>query len=117
VDDVTAVGRLIDAGVGSGSNQVTSLQFEARDTQVARAEALRRAVQNARMEAETMASALGVQLGPVLELQGGAQAPPPPPPMPMYRMAMQEAAAPTPIEAADQTVTAQVTIKYRLGGM
>jgi uncharacterized protein YggE len=117
VDDVTTVGRLIDAGVGAGANRVTSLQFEARNTDAARAEALRQAVQSARSEAETMASALGVPLGPPLEVHGGAQLPVPPP-MPYMDMRMSvEAAqvAPTPIEAAEQTVTAQVTIKYRLG--
>jgi uncharacterized protein YggE len=114
VDDVTAVGRLIDAGVTAGANRVTSLQFEARNTDAARAEALRQAVQNARSQAEAMASALGVPLGPALEVQGGAQ-PPMPPPMPYMRDMAMQAAAPTPIEAAEQSVYANVSIKYRLG--
>lgn len=115
VDDVDAVGGLIDAGVSAGANRVTSLQFEARDTEAARQEALRQAVAKARQEAETMADALGVPLGPPMEVQGGAQ-PPPPRPVPFMeaRMAMDQAQAPTPIEAAEQVVRAQVTIKYRL---
>jgi uncharacterized protein YggE len=117
VDEVTAVGRLIDAGINAGANRVTSLQFEARNTDAARAEALRQAVQTARSEAETMASALGVPLGPALEVHGGAQRPVPPPMpyMDMRMSAQMEQVVNTPIEAADQTVTAQVTIKYRLG--
>jgi uncharacterized protein YggE len=116
VDDVTAVGALIDAGVSGGANRVTSLQFEARNTDAARAEALRQAVQNARSQAEAMASALGMPLGPALEVHGGAQVPMPPPMPYMREMAMDmQAAAPTPIEAAEQGVSAQVTIKYRLG--
>ena len=116
VDDVTVVGRLIDAGIGAGSNQVTSLQFEARDTEVPRTEALRRAVQNARSQAETMAAALGVPLGPALEVHGGYDMPRPPIPyMANARMAMEQAIVDTPIEPGEQTVTAQVTIKYRLG--
>jgi uncharacterized protein YggE len=117
VDDVTTVGRLIDAGISAGANRVASLQFEARNTDAARAEALRQAVQKARSEAETMASALGVPLGPALEVHGGAQVPMPPMPyMADMRMAVEGAqVANTPIEAADQTITAQVTIKYRLG--
>jgi uncharacterized protein YggE len=115
VDDVSAVGTLIDAAVSAGANRVTSLQFEARNTDAARADALRQAVQNARSQAEAMAAAIGVPLGPALEVHGGAQAPMPPP-MPYYRdMQMQASMAPTPIEAADQGVTGQVTIKYRLG--
>jgi uncharacterized protein YggE len=115
VDEVTAVGRLIDAAVTAGANRVTSLQFEARNTDAARAEALRQAVQNARSQAEAMASALGVPLGPALEVQGGAQAPMPPPMPYMRDLQMQAAAPPTPIEAAEQSVYANVSIKYRLG--
>jgi uncharacterized protein YggE len=115
VDDVSAVGALIDAGVSGGANRVTSLQFEARNTDAARAEALRQAVQNARSQAEAMASALGVPLGPALEVQGGAQFPVPPPMPYMREMAMDMQAAPTPIEPAEQGISAQVTIKYRLG--
>lgn len=118
VDDVTVVGRLIDAGIAAGANRVTSLSFEARNTDAARADAIRQAVQKARAEAETMASALGVPLGPALEVHGGAHVPMPPP-MPYNMAEMRMAAAPqavdTPISAADQTVTAQVTIKFRLG--
>jgi uncharacterized protein YggE len=114
VDDVTAVGRLIDAGVTGGANRVTSLNFEARNTDAARAEALRRAVQNARSQAEAMAAAMGVPLGPALEVTGGADHFYPPP-MPYMRAMDMQAAPPTPIEAAEQSVSAQVTIKYRLG--
>jgi uncharacterized protein YggE len=117
-DDVTVVGKLIDAGISAGANRVTSLHFEARNTDAARAEAVRLAVGKARAEAETMAAALGVPLGPVLEMQGGAQ-PPMPPPMPFmgdmaFRMEAAQVAT-TPIEAADQTVTAHVSIKFRIG--
>jgi uncharacterized protein YggE len=116
VDDVSAVGALIDAGVSAGANRVTSLSFEARNTDAARAEALRQAVQNARSQAEAMAAALGVPLGPALEVQGGAQAPVPPPMPYMRDMAMEvQAMAPTPIEATEQGVSAHVTIKFRLG--
>jgi len=115
VDDVTVVGRLIDAAVTGGANRITSLRFEARDAETARIEALRRAVQNAHSQAEAMASALGVVLGPPLEVHGGAQAPMPPP-MPYMEMARMDAMVDTPIEAADQTVSANVTIRYALGG-
>lgn len=117
VDDVEAVGRLIDAAVSAGANRVTSLQFEARNTDAARADALRQAVQNARSQAEAMAAALGQPLGPALEVHGGAHAPMPPPMpyMEMARVASAPMAADTPIEAAESSVTANVTIKYRLG--
>lgn len=115
VDDVEAVGRIIDGAVGAGANRIASLSFEARDTRAARMEALRMAVQEARRQAETMAEALGLPLGPPLEVNGGSN-PNPPRPLPMARMEMAQAAPSTPVEAGDQTVSASVTIKYRLGG-
>ncbi|HSR41957.1 MAG TPA: SIMPL domain-containing protein [Longimicrobiales bacterium] len=113
VDDVEAVGRVIDAGVAAGANRIASLSFEARDTEAARLEALRRAVEEARRQAEAMAAALGLPLGPPLEVNGGARVPSPEPYM--ARMEMAQAAPSTPVEAGDQTISASVTIKYRLG--
>jgi uncharacterized protein YggE len=116
VDDVSAVGRLIDAAIGGGANQVTSLSFEARNTDAAREQALREAVAKARGEAETMAEALGVALGMPVEVRGGAQ-PPMPRPIPYMRASMDlemAQVASTPIEASEQMVVAQVTIKYLL---
>jgi hypothetical protein len=116
VDDVDAVGRLIDAAVSGGANRVTSLRFEARNTDAARADALRQAVQNARSQAEAMAAALGAPLGPPIEVHGGAQAPMPPPMPYMERgMAYDQAMVDTPIEAAESSVSAHVTVKFRLG--
>lgn len=113
VDDLEAVGRVIDAAVGAGANRIASLTFEARDTEDARLEALRLAVQKARRQAEVMAAALGLALGAPLEVNGGAQGNPPRP-MPMARMEMAQDAATTPVEAGEQTVSASVSIKYRL---
>jgi len=111
--DVTAVGRLIDFAIGAGANRVSSLGFEASNTDAARAEALRLAVGRARSEAEAIATALGVELGAALEVHGGAQAPGPRPMMDVaFRMAE---AVPTPIEAAGQEVQANVTIRFALG--
>jgi uncharacterized protein YggE len=113
VRDVTAVGRVIDTAVGAGANRVSSLSFEASDTESARREALAAAVRAARVQAEAIATALGRTLGPAVEVHGGA-AEPGPRPM-MDAMALRAAEAPTPVEAADQTVTASVTIRFALG--
>lgn len=112
-DDVEAVGGIIDAAIGAGANQVANLAFQASDTREARLNALRQAVEKAREEAAVMAEALGRTLGPALEVTGGASMPPTPV---RYRMEMVQAAdASTPIEAGDQTVSAQVTIRFALG--
>lgn len=111
---VDAVGRLIDAAVGAGANRIASLSFEAVETEAARLEALRMAVEKARAEAHAIADALGVTLGPPMEVRGGAETPSPRPQA--YDMEMARASAPTPVEPGEQTVRASVTIKYRLGG-
>jgi len=111
--DVSTVGQLIDAATAAGINRIQSLTFDAQDTEAARREALSQAVAHARAEAEVIAEALGVTLGPPLRVQGGRVEAPMPQ---MYMRAAAMEASPTPIEAGDQEVAANVTITYRLGG-
>jgi uncharacterized protein YggE len=115
VPDVTAVGRVIDVAVRAGANRVSSLSFEASDTETARREALTAAVRAARVQAEAIAQALGRALGPAIEVHGGAADNPPRPMMGDVMFRAQAQAAPTPIEAADQTITANVTVRFALG--
>lgn len=115
VHDVDAVGGLIDAGVEAGANRVASLHFDARDTEGAREEAIRAAVRKARGEAEIIADAMGVGLGPVQEVRGGADVPSPRPVPWRERMVVAEAAdVPTPVEAGTQRVSASVRVIFRL---
>ena len=113
--DVDAVGGVIDVAVAAGANRITSIAFDATDTRAARSEALTEAVRNARTQASAIAQALGYQLGEPLEIRGGAQRPVPRPVTYELMAARAEMAAPTPIEAGDQTVSASVTIRFALG--
>ena len=110
--DVDATGRVLDRAVEAGANRVANLQFEASDTRGARLEALQQAVRSAREQAEVIASAMGVHLGPALEVTGGANAPSPFSPAGM--MFSRAAEATTPVEAGDHLVTASVSIKFRI---
>lgn len=113
--DVAAAGKLLDTAIQAGANRVSSLAFEASDTEAARAEALAEAVRSARTQARIMAEALGRVLGAPLEVRGGAQVPyPRAGPEVMFRAA--ESAMDTPIEAGDLTVSASVTVRFALGG-
>ncbi len=114
VPDVNAVGRVIDTAIGAGANRVSSLSFEASDTEPARQAALTAAVRAARAQAGAIAQALGRQLGPAMEVHGGASDTPSRPNL-SGAMMLRAEAAPTPIEASDQTVTASVTIRFALG--
>ena len=112
VEDVDVVGRVIDVAIGAGANRVSGIEFVASDTEAARQEALTMAVQRAREQAVTIATALGHELGAALEVRGGSALPRTGPELMMRAEAV---AAATPIEAADQTVTATVSIKFALG--
>lgn len=113
VPGVDRAGEILDAGVGAGANRVVNLQFDATNTREARLEALRRAVGVAREEAQTIAEAMDVALGPPVEVRGGAT---PGEPRMFARAAMADemGGVRTPIEAGTQTVSASVTILYRI---
>lgn len=110
--DVDELGRVLDAGVSAGANRIAGISFSASDTRSARLEAVQRAVAVAREEAEVMAAALGYELGAPLEVRGGAQSPNP---ISYARNEMVQMAADTPVEPGEQTVTANVTVRFRLG--
>lgn len=114
IDDVDAVGRAIDIAIGAGANRVSSISFFASNTEAARAEALSEAVRNAREQAQVIAESLGYRLGRPLEINGGGQTPRPT----TFGVVMSRATvqgATTPIEAGEQTVTANVSIRFALG--
>jgi len=112
VPDIDAIGAVLDRAVEAGANRIANLQFEASDTRAARLEALRDAVASAREQAETIASAMGVRLGIVLEVHGGATAPSPRSPGGLMLRASAETT--TPVEAGDHLVSASVNVKYRI---
>jgi uncharacterized protein len=58
------LGHFIDTALGAGANRMDGIAFQLRDSGPAQALALRSAVEAARASAATIASALGVQLGP-----------------------------------------------------
>jgi uncharacterized protein YggE len=117
IEDVEAVGRLIDTAIRAGANRVGGISFYREDTSTARREALAEAVRTARSEAEVIASALGRVLGAPLEVRGGAERPSPRTFQgeAVAAMGVAARAADTPIEESDQVVTANVWIRFSLG--
>ena len=111
LDDLEAIGGAIGAGIEAGANQLQGIVFRVRDNAAARADALRRAVDDARGQAEVLAQAMGMRLDGVRQAVagGGSVAPP----MPMLRMAE---AASTPIQPGEVQVSGNVTITYFLAG-
>ena len=106
------VGPAIDAALKAGANVIHSLSFFSSDPAPARREALQRAVEKARGDAEALARAAGGRLGRLLELatsEGGGA------PQPMFRRGVTMAAAeaaPTPVEPGQQTVAVSVAARW-----
>ena len=113
VRDLTLVGRAIDVSLGAGANMISSLFFYASNTDDARRTALATAVARARADAEAVARAAGGSLGALLEI---ATVDSPRPPMPFNRLMRgdvgMQASATTPIDPAEQTISAFVTARW-----
>jgi uncharacterized protein YggE len=103
------VARVIDAALGKGANEVSSLQFFSSKADSVRRAALASAVADARADAEVLARAAGGSLGVLLEVSSSES-----PVRPMPQVMRMEAAVgkATPIEAGQQTVTATVTARW-----
>ncbi|GMR13226.1 MAG: hypothetical protein BMS9Abin29_1430 [Gemmatimonadota bacterium] len=111
LEDLDAVGGLIDAAISAGANRVASLVFFSSDTEGARLRALAEAVTRARAEAATVADAMDMRLGEALRVRTDS-------PRQGFQMrsstiAMAQAVA-TPVAPSRLTVSATVTITYRL---
>jgi len=112
--DVSRTGEVIDVAVANGINQADSIQFMLSDEQqqVLRTEALRKAVDRARADADTVASAMGTNVTGVknADISGGYY------PVTFQNYAMDrttmKGAAATPVQPGDITVSATVTITY-----
>lgn len=109
--DLGLVGKLIDAATRNGANQIQRIAFTLQDEQAARAQALRKAAQQARAAAEALASALEVR---VLRVLSAAESTPPVHPVREVMMAQARAAVATPIESGTIEIPAIVTLTVEI---
>jgi uncharacterized protein YggE len=103
------VGKVLDAAVAAGSNNIQSISFDLRDPSPEKDRALTMAIEDASRKAGVAASAAGVELGRILEISEGYS----------FVSARSEAAfalaAPTtPISPGELEVTASVTMTYEI---
>lgn len=109
--DVARAGRIIDALVAAGANNVNGPSFGIADRDTVTDEARTRAIAAARARADLYARALGtrvVRVVAVSELQPSAM------PMPVATFARAEAASDTRIEPGELEVEANVTVTFEL---
>lgn len=113
VERLDLTGALVDAAIGRGASNVRGLSFYSSRTEELRREALSKAVKSARLDAEAIAAAAGVQLGALLEITSFSM---PSGPVPMEGgLAMRAAmAAPTPVSVGEMTVVETVTVRWSL---
>jgi uncharacterized protein len=112
--NVSQTGEVIDTAVASGINEADSIQFMLSDEkqQELRTEALKEAVSRAKSDADTISAAMGTTITGVQRAETGSSY------SPVYYQnyaldgASPRAAAATPIQSGDITVSASVTITY-----
>lgn len=115
LDDISKVGKTLDALVASGANQAGGVSFTIRDPKPLMAQAREGAVKDAMAKAQTLAKAAGVTLGPIVSIQeGGGFAPQPMYDKVMVTAARMSAAPPPPVAAGEQSVTANVSIVWEI---
>ena len=105
IDDV---GKVIDAALGRGANEISSLRFFSSKADSVRRAAMAAAVADARADAEVLARSAGGSLGSLLELSTGS----PVRPMNAVPMAAMAARVATPIEPGEETISVSVTARW-----
>jgi uncharacterized protein YggE len=112
VRDLSRVGRVIDAVVGQGSNQVNGVTFGLDNPDEVLDGARTEAVKKARARAEIYANAAGLRVQRIIAIsEGGGFAPPVPMPVAMEARA---GMAPTPIAPGELDLTANVSVTFEL---
>jgi len=112
--DLDQLGTLFERAADAGVNQGGGAQLDSSHRKELERQAMAKAVQDARLNAEALATAAGVKLGAVCMLNGDSSSPP----MPMYRRATMMAAADAmaaapPPEASYQTGDMKFTATVR----
>lgn len=106
------VGPLIDTAIAAGANRVNSLDFNLRDDTAARGEAIAKAAKNAQSQAQALAAALGLKLGPIITATTVSNEGPQPV---MFRAAAaMSVSSSTPVQPAEVTVPATVSLTYQI---
>jgi uncharacterized protein YggE len=113
--DLDKLGPLLERAVSAGANQVSSPQLDSSKRKELERQALVNAVEDARLNADTLARAAGARLGPVQTLSAGGGGP-----QPMYMQRGMVAAAPMADVAeksyvpSEMNFTATVSAQYTL---
>lgn len=106
-------GRLVDALVKAGANEVQGPEFRLSAAEAALDKARRAAIAKGRARAALYAEAAGLRLRRITSISEAVEGPEPVV-RPMMRMAAAEAAPPTPMQPGELTLSVQVTMGFEL---
>lgn len=113
VTDLGRIGEVVDAAIRAGANQLQGITFSARRDAGARADAMRLAVEEARLSADALADALGMRIAGVREVVAGGYDVRPPMPFRGEQLRTMDMAS-TPVQPGDVEISASVTVTYEL---
>ena len=115
IDDLNLVGKVIDAALASGANNVDSLEFGIKDKSKLQNDAIRLAVRDARAKAEVVAAELGKKIIGVLNVSvnSGYISAPRANKMFMADMKAEQSVA-TPIESGMLNCSASVHVEFEI---
>lgn len=108
-DNIQNVGKILDAAISAGSNSISSVSFDLKNSKPQMDQALSLAIQDAQRKAQVMAYAAGVKLGRILEISGGYSFA-----APAAKYEALSAVAPTPVLPGEMEVTASVSMTYEI---
>jgi len=114
VRDIGKLGKVLDALVASGANQVHGPSFEVDKPEEAYDEARRAALAKAKARAEMYAKELGLRVRRIVSIDEGAGFRPPMP-VPMLAMARAEKAYDTAVSPGETTLSANLAVVFELG--
>ena len=113
VRDLSKLGSMLDAVVKAGANSINGIQFDSSQKQNAVAEARKAAIADARQQADELATAAGVKLGPIQNINITNSGP-----LPMFDakggIGMAAGGASVPVSAGQLVITVDVSLTYQI---
>jgi len=111
IDDLSRVGELLDVAVSSGATSVGNVRFDLKNRAAVERDALRLAVEDARLRADAAAAGAGMKVERVVRIEEHRPTEIPPRPMVMaMRAEAGQMAGQPPIEAGELEIRATVTL-------
>jgi uncharacterized protein YggE len=113
VRDLSKLGSMLDAVAKAGANNINGIQFDSSQKESATTEARKAAIANARQQADELATAAGVKLGPIQNINTSSSGP-----IPMFDAKggaqMVGAGGSVPVSAGQLVISVDVNLVYQI---